>query len=898
MNMKVSATPSQLTIGQVAKLLSLSKNTIRNWIKIGKLEATIDVNGIHLISREALDAIKTKQNISTDSNLESLNNTKDIRIPQHPLSLSDAAHMLKISKNTLLRWEKARLIHSARTNGNARRYYPEDLLTITKSHTPYQRIPQPRPKDDQPLVEKAEHQLPGDPTFPELHTTPTELEDLSKEEIIVEPIKNESKDRKLYQKTPWPIIAAVFLLFLGIGIVATQVIGVQNQRSISYKAAETKKTTVLSKPNPIPSNPSGSSGSIGMVLGATGATGQTGSTSPTGATGATGVVGPTGSTGATGVTGATGLNGSSGPTGATGAVGATGPTGEMGAGGINGTPVLGILNNLIFPYPVVNRSIALGSTTFSPSDNPSTTSTASALILLDGNTGDVKISNGDFYDLSTSAVSATSMCINTVTGKIGQCTSDVRLKENINTITGKALDLVGKLRPVTFDFINGVKNESGFIAQEVQTVVPSLVRTNPTDGFLTFDATSLIPYIVKAMQEMTTVFTPQKIISPLVEVDMLKTNAISPLSGDSIEVQLPTITSHFVITNTNDEPVVTFSEHGDATIAGELTAEAVHANEAHIDNTLYASRIVTSFGDIEERIASISSLVATIATASSIPIEATESAIAEMVTPPTVDLNPELPATTAAFLAKLFENQIDQNHIDLSGRNLTLDTMLLNNNLSVLGGAVLGETMIAGSLMVDGTIRITSDGIQTAGEPLYLQKLRLANLDIMNGSIVINTSGDALFTKNVKIQGILGIDTVRPLEAHDITFDLAQEPLLESTESATPSALGKLIVNGSASVSGTLSAKELASAKFTVEVDKNATNSAQTASVGESMIARGTSSITISTDKVGPKSLIFITPTTPTDKTLSVVNKKEGAFTVAIISLTLTDISFNWWVIN
>ena len=176
---------------------------------------------------------------------------------------------------------------------------------------------------------------------------------------------------------------------------------------------------------------------------------------------------------------------------------------------------------------------------------------------------------------------------------------------------------------------------------------------------------------------------------------------------------------------------------------------------------------------------------------------------------------------------------------------------------------------------------------------------------------MINTSGDALFTKNVKIQGILGIDTVQPLETHDITFDLAQVPLQESTDSATPSAFGKLIVkgsdgiavatfspDGSASVSGTLTAKELASEKFTVEVDKSATNSAQTASVGESMIEKGTSSITINTDKVGPKSLIFITPTTPTDRTLSVVNKEVGSFTVTLTSPTLTDISFNWWVIN
>ena len=532
-------------------------------------------------------------------------------------------------------------------------------------------------------------------------------------------------------------------------------------------------------------------------------------------------------------------------------------------GGLNGEPVLGILNNLIFPYPVVNRSIALGSTTFDPSDNPSTTSTASALILLDGNTGDIKISNGDFYDLATDSVSATNVCIDTITGKVGQCTSDVRLKTNISPLTEDSLEVIQKLHPVTFDFIKGNKNESGFIAQEVQTVVPSLVRENPADGLLTFSSNSLIPYLVKAIQEMTQIFTPQKIISPIAEVDTLKTNIISPLSGDIVEVNLPSSSSTLEITNGNHTPVASFDNLGNATLSGTLSANDIRSNEV-TTNTLYADRIVTSFGDIEDRIASI-------------------SAMAETMTPPTVDLNPELPATTAAFLAKLFENQTDQNHIDLSGRNLTLDTVLLNNNLSVLGGAVLGETMIAGSLMVDGSIRITSDGIQTVGEPLYLQKLQLASLDIMNGSIVINTSGDALFTKNVKIRGILGVDTVRPLETHDITFDLAPE----STQSATPSALGKLIINGSASISGTLTAKELASEKLTI-----------TTSVGESMIEKGTNSITVTTDKVGPKSLIFITPTTPTDRTLSVVNKEEGSFTVTLTSPTLTDISFNWWVIN
>jgi hypothetical protein len=60
--------------------------------------------------------------------------------------------------------------------------------------------------------------------------------------------------------------------------------------------------------------------------------------------------------------------------------------------GANGAPIMTQTNNLLYPYPVVNRSIALGSTTFSPSDNPSTTSTTSALIFLNGDNGNASIS--------------------------------------------------------------------------------------------------------------------------------------------------------------------------------------------------------------------------------------------------------------------------------------------------------------------------------------------------------------------------------------------------------------------------------------------------------------------------------------------------------------------------
>jgi len=84
--------------------------------------------------------------------------------------------------------------------------------------------------------------------------------------------------------------------------------------------------------------------------------------------------------------------------------------------------------------------------------------------------------------------------------------SDRRLKENIAYFDNSninALALIAKLRPASFDYINGQKNTEGFIAQDVQTILPGLVSTGP-DGMLGVQTTNLIPYMIKGTQEQQT----------------------------------------------------------------------------------------------------------------------------------------------------------------------------------------------------------------------------------------------------------------------------------------------------------------------------------------------------------------------------------------------------------
>ena len=83
--------------------------------------------------------------------------------------------------------------------------------------------------------------------------------------------------------------------------------------------------------------------------------------------------------------------------------------------------------------------------------------------------------------------------------------SDISLKENIQPINN-ALDKVSKLKGVTFDWKQSdslleIKEDIGFIAQDVQKVLPELVRENE-DGKLSMRHQGVIPILVEAIKEL------------------------------------------------------------------------------------------------------------------------------------------------------------------------------------------------------------------------------------------------------------------------------------------------------------------------------------------------------------------------------------------------------------
>ena len=91
---------------------------------------------------------------------------------------------------------------------------------------------------------------------------------------------------------------------------------------------------------------------------------------------------------------------------------------------------------------------------------------------------------------------------------VGGGTSDARLKENIQPLTF-GLQELSELEPVEYNFIDdeSKKTKYGFLAQNIQAVMPSLITYHPTDlvdgePILQFDKDAVWSSMVNALKEL------------------------------------------------------------------------------------------------------------------------------------------------------------------------------------------------------------------------------------------------------------------------------------------------------------------------------------------------------------------------------------------------------------
>jgi hypothetical protein len=110
------------------------------------------------------------------------------------------------------------------------------------------------------------------------------------------------------------------------------------------------------------------------------------------------------------------------------------------------------------------------------------------------------------------------------------CSSDVRLKKNIEGIN-YGLATVINLRPVTYNWnyeTDGQAKSLGFIAQEVEALVPKLVSTD-SEGMKSLNTTGMMPIMAKAIQELNLK------IQPLTSLNVEESGSLASLIRDYLE---------------------------------------------------------------------------------------------------------------------------------------------------------------------------------------------------------------------------------------------------------------------------------------------------------------------------------------------------------------------------
>ena len=409
-------------------------------------------------------------------------------------------------------------------------------------------------------------------------------------------------------------------------------------------------------------------------------------------------------------------------------------------------------------------------------------------------------------------------------------------------------------------------------------------------------------YILSVVAEAT-------VTSPLATIEELHTDTISPLSPESPGITVPLgDTQTFAVTDAEGTPTTSFDSVGNATIAGTLTV----SQDATIAGTLYADRIVTGEGEITPSTES-----ATFVTNVTNVTYATPAG--------------ELATTSALFALGATVSGDGGSHIQIS-KDVTL-----TSSLAVFGETLLGTTAIAGGIDIDGTVHIGTNGIESFGDTLYIQRSKLANLDIMDGVLVITAAGNVFVNGNLTVTGVLGANTIAPNDANDLVFDIsrpftAASDSTSASESGTPtSEFAKLLIRGAngavvgsvdasgnaafanqltsnsllvqdeASIAGQLALNRLLITSQTQDDALTASASAnETATIGRATILPGQRAITIANARVTDGSLIYVTPITSTgNQVLYVGQKTPGvSFTVGMDAALSTPVEFNWWIIN
>lgn len=454
------------------------------------------------------------------------------------------------------------------------------------------------------------------------------------------------------------------------------------------------------------------------------------------------------------------------------------------------------------------------------------------------------------------------------TGTAWTNTSDYRLKNIESDLNDGSLQKIMALNPVSFRWNDlhhskfgstSDKLNYGFIAQEVETVLPHMITTDD-EGYKWYNPSGFEALLTAGIQEQQkqinsladrvggleladtgdviiteeannnylvsnqngiinkigsyAKLTVGKLKAGLGTFNKVETKTISPIANSDLIIDLQPDNSNspskLVINGDNDSEVASIDASGNASFAGQVNSEDLEVeNDATISGTLYANNIEsTKLSEIEELLREVES-------------------------------NQGLLTAAQGW---------ETNTATESGQFTDLiATNIQSKDLFVTGQAAISSLFVSDNLTVSKVDSIDS--------PLQIQSLAASPLEIMAGKITVDTNGNTKFLGNVEIAGNLTVNNIVVANTTEVV----------ATESA--------------------------------EINQGVINTNSLA--GKAVLPANKESVRINNSKVSDNSLIYITPITSTqNKVLYIKAKGQGYFEIGFSETLENDVEFNWWIIE
>ncbi len=365
-------------------------------------------------------------------------------------------------------------------------------------------------------------------------------------------------------------------------------------------------------------------------------------------------------------------------------------------------------------------------------------------------------------------------------------------------------------------------------------------------------------------------FGQNTIISPLAEVETIKTNTIRPLAdGGDITVKGKLITESDK--SATDSASISLDVRGSASISGNLTVNNIQTNNA----TLAGSLTTT---------------------------------------------NASISGTLAARDINVNQLQIRDN---LKVGTVRADFGIFEQGITSMGPVTANILTATDQLAVGSNFTISNNAINTVGTDLAIQSLRQGDIAFQGGLIRMDTDGNMTVNGNFNLLGeidavhgvfsgtlttpALATDLISPVADSNISLSFKDSKFnIQNSKTATGSAVLSIDNKGNIQSSGSATFAKL---NFNLVGKAEATSLSEavaTGSAGFASLRAGQPELTIKNNIITSKSLIYITPFGNTDnKVLYLLRQipdsdtEDGSFTIGISGQVPNhDLQFNWLIVN